>query len=165
MELLPWFAPRECMLFKIPCNVFWLAWDSACWLDRIERMTENEVDVLISLLQDNRSEFLYRIGCLLSPHIVDILQEDDIASRFKFEDCTRCSVANQAFDSEGILEYCHLLQPNRWVTSKPSRIYLATAANTRRSFVSNVASGLMSLRGWEAESDYYARAWWSEKVE
>lgn len=76
-------------------------------------MTLHEVDLLISLPQDNRYEFLDKIGHLLSPHVANILQGNDEISRFVFEDCVDSSLPNLAFDSDEILECCSLLPSGR----------------------------------------------------
>lgn len=72
-------------------------------------MTERETNVVISLLHDHRTDFLNRIGRLLSPYIANVLQGDDRVSRFRFEHCTDRCLLDQAFDSEELLDYCRLL--------------------------------------------------------
>jgi len=74
-----------------------------------ERLTEEDLNILIEMLVKYQEPFLTEICQLVSPYVEGILRGDDMITRFRFERVEEEHLLGMSFHSPDLLKSCHLV--------------------------------------------------------
>jgi len=74
----------------------------------LESLSLDHFSALLNALCHFRMPFIRRMIDILSAPLQRILEGHDISSRFKFELCSLEELHSTTFDSEELLELCHI---------------------------------------------------------